>query len=417
MSKHEFDLELRAVNPVGRLTLATLDLATGEEALGRALMEEATVADGPELDLGRRTRPRTRRPRTLLGLAAGAAIVVAVVVLLLGGGRGPGSTTPAYGAQLVRFAESTPLLLLEGPEWGVRSVDQLEGGEGRIEFTRTSPDPHPDEPLETRSEAKRHITPPAVVERRQRRVELAWHDNRQYRLLWHDGKVGRSFYDEYLHKRIAVYERGPAFKTTIPSLGVTAYVAPRSENSREGGPGDRLMAAIWKEGPHLIELRASVPDLAGFRERLGWLRRVGAEEWLGAMPAKVVKAAEYGATVKAMLRGIPLPPGFDAASIRDLDLTTDRYQVGAQVGGAVACAWFHRWGEARADGDPAAAGQAERVLLASEKRWPIFREMASEGAYPATVVEYAEHMKSGVWFGKPLLAAVDGEGGICNDRP
>jgi hypothetical protein len=34
----------------------------------------------------------------------------------------------AYGAELVRFAESTPLLLLEGPGWRVQNVYEAAHG-------------------------------------------------------------------------------------------------------------------------------------------------------------------------------------------------------------------------------------------------------------------------------------------------
>jgi uncharacterized protein YodC (DUF2158 family) len=408
MNARELEMALTASYPVDRERLARLDL----EAMEADLFDDVEAAGSPPTLRASGRRPRVR-PRLAIGFAAVAAAIVAALILVLGGGAGE-QTPRAYGAELVRFAESTPLLLLEGPEWGVRSVDQQPGGEGHMEFTERSPDPHPNEPLMTRSDVKHHITPQSVIERRQRRVELIWHDADQTRLLWHDGKLGRSLYDTYLHKRVAIYEPGPAFKTTIPSLGVTAYIATRTENARiQGGPGDRLMVAIWVEGNHLIEFRASVPDLAGFRQRLDWLHRVNAQTWLGAMPPQVVKAAEYGATVDEMLRGIPLPPGFDPKSIPDLGVTTDRYQVGAAVGGSVACAWFDSWGQARAADDTKSAREAERVLLASETRWPIFNEMRKEGGYPATVIEYAKKMRSGRWYGKPLLQAVDSEGGLC----
>lgn len=206
-----------------------------------------------------------------------------------------------------------------------------------------------------------------------------------------------------------------SFKTKIPALGVTAYVDPRIERSwRQGGPDHRWMLAVWKEGGRLIELRAHVPDLATFREQLGWLRRVGAEEWLDAMPARVVKSVDYAATVDSMLEGIPLPPGFDPTTLEGAEVTTDRYQVGAAVGGAVACSWFRVWGEALGSGDTAAAEEAEAVLRGAGS-WPIFEEMAKEGAYPATVLEYAEKMPSRKWYGRPLLPEVD-EGLSCAER-
>ncbi|MBS1863995.1 MAG: hypothetical protein JSS68_20040 [Actinobacteria bacterium] len=413
MNEQELDRSLAAAYPLDRDRIERLEIESWEADLFADLDARASMPPTPTPG-----RPPRRRRRALAVAVAVATLAIALVAVILLAGGGAGPSSPAYGAQLIRFAESTPLLLLEGPGWGVRNVDQRAGGEGNIEFTRSSPDPHPDQPLMTRSDVKRHITPASVVERRQRVVTMTWLDARRYKVRWRGGRLGASFYDEYLHRRVRGHEPGRWLKTTIPGLGVTAYVDPRAESTPiQGGPGDRLMVAIWREGGHLIELRASVPDLAGLRERLGWLRRVGAEEWLDAMPAKVVKAAEYGATAKAMLRGIPLPPGFDPSAIPDLGLTMDRYQVGAAVGGAVACAWFDRWSEARAAGDTAAAREAEGVLLASERRWPIFREMSKEGAYPATVAEYAEHMRSGRWFGRPLLReAEQGLGCLRWDR-
>jgi hypothetical protein len=216
-----------------------------------------------------------------------------------------------------------------------------------------------------------------------------------------------SFYDSRLHEVVRTDQPGRTLKMTIPALGVTAYVDPHEEGGwLQGGPGDRLMSAVWAEDGRLIEMMASVPDLAAFRERLGWLRRVGAEEWLDAMPARVVRSADYLATVEGMLKGIPLPPGFDRSSLEERSLTNDRYQVGAAVGGAVACSWFRVWGEALRSGDAATVKEAEATLRGAAN-WPIFREMAKEGAYPATVIEYAEAMPSRKWFGRPLLPEVD----------
>jgi hypothetical protein len=400
MNSHELEATLAAAYPVDRERIERLDIESMEADL-LADLEDAPAM--PAVPAPRRPLPPRRRLALGLVAAALAAAVVAIVALA---GGGTGQPSRAYGAELIRFAERSPLLLLEGPEWGIRNIDQLKGGEGRIEFTQKSPDPHPDEPLMTRADAKRHFTPPAVIQRRQRRVELNWHATSQDKLLFHAGELGKSLYDSYLHKTVKLYEPGPAFKTAIPNLGVTAYVAPRSENRREGGPGDRLMVAFWKEGGHLLELRASVRNLAAFRERLSWLRRVGTEEWLDAMPTRVVKSTEYAATVEAILEGIPLPPGFDPTGLQQTQLTTDRYQVGAVVGGAVACEWFHDWGQAIQADDTATVEEAERVLRGAGS-WPIFREMAKEGAYPATVVEYAKAMPSRHWYGRPLLPDVE----------
>ncbi|MFT3866390.1 MAG: hypothetical protein QM729_19190 [Solirubrobacterales bacterium] len=386
MNSHQLEATLAAAYPVDRERLERLDL----EALEADLLADVDGVDRPAA--ASRRRPR-RRPLGLgLGLAgvALAALVVAVVVLLAGGGAERPS--PAYGAELIRYAERTPLLLLEGPGWGVRDVDQFDAATGTIQFTKASPEPHPDEALETRAETKRHETPPAVIARALRYMELAWHEG------------------------AARAAPGQGLRAKIPALGVTATIYPRTERSwRQGGPGHRAMLAVWQEGGRTIELRATVPSLAAFRERLGWLRRVGAEEWLEAMPPRVVKTADHAATVEAMLAGIPLPPGFDATALKREDLTADRYQVGARVGGAVACGWFQTWGKALGAGDTATVEEAESVLGEAADTWPIFREMAKEGAYPATVTEYAEAMSSRRWYGKPLLPAVE-QGLGCASR-
>lgn len=389
MSTEKIELELRAANPVAKPILAALDLAAGEAALGEALIAESAPAGEP----GAPSRA-SRRPRSaLLLIAAATALAGVAAVFLLAGGGASESPAPAYGAELVRFAESTPLLLLEEPGWRVRGIGQ-QHGQGRMEFGIASP---------TVPEAhiyKTHTQHGIALHRDGlRRVELAW---------WNRGEMLKLLLSPRLDR-----VPGRKFTTTMPALGTTVHIDTRAETSpKYGGPGHHQMEAIWREDGRVLLLSASVPDLAAFRERLGWLRRVDAQTWLDAMPAKVVKAADYGAAVREMLQGIPLPPGFDPTRISNLHLTTDRYQVGAAVGGAVACAWFRYWGEARAGQDAAAAQEAERVLLESESQWPIFREMSKEGAYPATVVEYAKAMPSGRWYGRPLLSAV-GQGLGC----
>lgn len=383
MSTEKIETELRAANPVAKPALAALDLAAGEVALGQALLAEPALAAEPQA-LDRAPR-RPRSPRLLV--AAVMAVAAAATVFLLADGGASESPAPAYGAELVRFAESTPLLLLEEPGWHVRDIGQ-QHGQGRMEFGIASP---------TTPEAhiyKTHTKHGTALHRDGlRRVELFW---------WNRSKILRLL----LNPRV---DRVPGrkFTATLPALGTKVYIDTRAETSpKYGGPGHHQMEAIWREDGRVLLLNASVPDLAAFRERLGWLRRVDTQTWLDAMPAKVVKAADYGAAVREMLQGIPLPPGFDPTRISDLQVTNDRYQVGAAVGGAVACEWFHRWGDAIRKGNTAAAKKAERVLQGAGS-WPIFREMSKEGAYPATVVEYAEAMPSGRWYGRPLLPDVN----------
>jgi hypothetical protein len=112
------------------------------------------------------------------------------------------------------------------------------------------------------------------------------------------------------------------------------------------------------------------------------------------MPPKVVKAADHDAAVREMLKGIPVPAGFEPGMVADEGVTTNRYQVGAAVTGTVACLWFRQWGEARRSGDRAKAAEAERAM-ATSRHWPILHEMAKEGAYPELFWELAAEMPSG----------------------
>jgi hypothetical protein len=112
------------------------------------------------------------------------------------------------------------------------------------------------------------------------------------------------------------------------------------------------------------------------------------------MPAKVVKAADHDATVREMLKGIPLPDTFKPSRVSDEGLTTNRYQVGGAVTGTVSCLWFRQWGQARRTGDRAAKLEAERAM-ATSRQWPILREMAKDGAYPPTIWQLAAAMPSG----------------------
>jgi hypothetical protein len=378
------------------------------DARGRAIATAACDAD----------IRASRSPRTGRALAVGVlavATVAAVIVLLAGSSSSP---TPAYGAELVHFAESTPLLLLKDPDWRVADVVESRSGPGmpvggQMYFQTGSP-----ASLRvrlSREDAESHTVPAAVRGKRQSEVELSWRSRKQVGLVWSHGRVGTSIYSPYLKKKVTIFEPGKAFRTTIPGLEVTAYVDPRAENTpNQTGPGNRHMVAIWTEGDKLLALRSWVPSLAAFEERLSWLAKVDAETWLDAMPAKVVKAADHRAVVREMLDGIPVPASFTTSRIPGADLTTNRYQLGAAVAGTVSCLWLRQWAEARSKADRAAAAQAESAM-ATSKHWPILREMSSEGAYPDVLWEIAAAMRGGhwVWAGKQHLLLPHAEGLGC----
>ncbi len=399
MRAHEIDRQLRDADRFSAREMEQLELGPATAALAEAILAEpattaATETAAPAWPTG---KPR----RGLLGAAGlAAAAITAVAIVLIGGGPSE-SPSRAYGSALVRFAESTPLLLLEGPDWRVQNVTQYksrEGLEGSMEFVTGLPIPYESvrisgSPTEQRESG---MFPPAL---RQRRVELFW--------------SRRSLDREVERVRTMLHPHGRQV-VELPVLETTATVDTRAEfYVNQGGPGNRQMIALWSEGGFTLELNAAVPDLGAFEERLGWLAKVDAETWLDAMPEKVVKAADHDATVREMLQGIPVPPTFDPSRVVDEGLTTDLYQVGAAVTGTVSCLWFRQWGQARRTGDRAAAAEAEKAMAGS-RHWPILREMEKDGAYPDLVWELAADMRRGYWeyAGRrhPLLPHAEGLG-------
>jgi hypothetical protein len=383
MRTHEIDQKVRDADRFSTREMEQLELEPATAALAMAILAEPATPAAAEIAAP--PRLTAVRPRGgLLGVAALATTAVVTVVILLLGSGSSGSPSRAYGAELVRFAESTPLLLLEGPDWRVQNVFQAkrrEGLEGSMEFVTGKPIPY--ESIRVSGDAREQrasgMFPPAV---RQRRVELSW----SHRSL--GSEISRVHAMLHPHGRRVV---------ELPVLDSTATVDTRAEfYVNQGGPGNRQMIALWSEDGYTLELRAAVPNLDAFEERLGWLNKVDSQTWLDAMPAKVVQAADHDTTVREMLEGIPVPATFKPSRVPDEGLTTNRYQVGAAVTGTVSCLWFRQWGEARRSGDRAAAAEAEEAM-ATSRGWPILREMAKDGAYPDVIWELAGDMANGYW--------------------
>jgi hypothetical protein len=375
MKPRELEL-LAAANPVDGSRLEGIDLGSIEDDFDAGLTFEDSFVP--------RHRPRPRL--VLAGAGAALAVVVALVLILAGSGSDRGSN--AYGAEAIRFAESTPLLLLEGPGWHVETVFETrtrEGTSGFMQFIQGKKLPSFPPALGTgNEETGQYIQglPPASV--RQRQAELAWRTESLSLAL---ARMRGGLHPHGLH----IVRR--------PVLDTTAVVDTRAEiYVNQGGPGDREMTAIWAEGGNVISLRADVPDLAAMEERLGWLTKVDSTTWLEAMPPKVIAAAEIEKTYRAMLKGIPLPSNFAFSRIPDEGLATTKEQATGRVTGTVACLWLRQWGQARREGDEAGELEAQRAIAGS-KNWPIFREEGKSAPYEAQELgELAAAMKRGYWL-------------------
>lgn len=379
MKARELEIALAAADPIGQERIDGLALEAMEAELFTDLDAEQPASRLDEIEA-----PRHRHPRRLalaLGTAALAAIAVAIVILAGGASERP---SRAYGADLVRFAEASPLLLLEGPDWRVQNASEerrREGIAGSMEFVTGKPIPYESITVTGTSEAEREsgMFPPAV---RQRRVELFWRHGSLAEAI----SMQRGYPHPHGQRWVA-----------LPVLGTTAEVDTRAEfYVNQGGPGNRQMLAFWSEDGYVLELRAAVPDQAAFEERLEWLTRVDLQSWLDAMPAHVVKAGDHDATVREMLRGIPVPDTFRPSRVPDEGLTIDRSRVAGEVISAVSCLWFRQWGEARRTGDRPAKLEAENAM-ATAPHWPVVRQLEKDGGYPETLLKLVKSMPSGIW--------------------
>ena len=397
MNPRELEASLAASDPVSEDLLDRIDLETMEAELLADLDDEPPGSSRLPAEA-----PHPRRARRLV-LATGIAVLAAVTVVVIVVG-GPSKAAPrAYGAELIRFAESTPLLLLEGSGWRVQDLQQYksrEGTAGIMEFITGKP--IPDESIRITVDKNGQVGEegmlPAAV--RQRKVELSW-------------RVGE------LESPVPV--RHPIRLPVLSTIALVNTHAGRTFLETEAGkqviepgrPGDRQMAAIWAEDDYVLELRAAVPDLAALEERLSWLTKVDSQAWLEAMPATVVKAADHEVAVREMLKGIPLPDTFELSRIPNEGLTTNRSQVASMVVSTVSCLWFRQWGQARRTGDQAAKREAEKAMTTAP-RWPTVRQMEKEGSSAELLLKLVKSMPSGVWQFGPhrwrLLPKAEGLG-------
>jgi hypothetical protein len=413
MNAREAERLLAAADPVAGGRLDGLDfgamegdlLADAESARSTSVSHGLTQVDHTAAGLTRVDRGAGLRRRPLvLGLGGVVAAIVVALVLVLGGG-GSGHPTPAYGAEEIAFAKSTPLLLLEGPGWRVQEVNEYktrEGNEGQMEFVTGKAVPWGSIRSTGNVEEGQYQEGLQPASMRQRLVHLDWRELSQ-----------ESLAAAINYQRDRIHPHGRAF-VHLPVTDTTASVDTRAEIFvNQGGPGDREMVALWSEGGYLLSMTAAVPNLAAMEERLDWVTKVDSQTWLEAMPAKVVRSADIEGTEREMLRGIPLPKSFAFSRIPDEGLTTSHDQVLDKVVDTVSCLWFRQWGEARRTGDQAAELEAVRAMQSYES-WPVVRRAEREGGFFEDLFKLSKSMPSGIWQFGPhrwkLLPKAEGLG-------
>lgn len=343
--------------------------------LRRTLHTVAQTVDTPvDLDvaepstIGRLPRRHGRAFRRRLVLA-GVAAAIAAGGLLTGLLFRP-DDRPDWAAEAIAVAEAVPRVLVTRTGWEVTRADELGTDLGEMTF--------------------------------------AGPDGQELSLSWGTGTSGgyEDRLDEWSHD--------------ARRLDDTTLAGHRAAVFRSGGPERPHFVALWQDGSYGLEVRGDFPDLEAFVDLAGTIEPVDVDTWLSAMPPTAVRPESRAAAVRQMLADIPLPVGFDAASLSTgPGSVRDRYQLGAEVTGRVACAWIRQWVDATRTGDTAAAHQAVEAM-ASSHDWDILVELEDQGGWSPSVWKYADAIATDgtVDGGLPDIPVADsyGEALGCDTR-
>jgi hypothetical protein len=322
----------------------------------RGVLVAAARAGSSPVSHGRSSR-RLRRYRPVAVAATIAVVLVGFGLFALERDDGAPSVQPAFADAAVRIAEANPRLLVTAPGWSVRHAYGFEVDSGLMIF----------------GDGTHHLS-------------FDWYPARYYR--------------SYLRDRRKV---GGVVHSTI--LGHTATTV-RYHRSPVNEPGLDYETLLSPWGAVGVGIRGIFSSKAEYRAILSSLRRVDVDSWLNAMPPEVVQPDALDATVERMLRGVPLPPGFDSSTLPDPKLITDRYRLGTAVTGAVTCGWLEGWVAARRSHDSTAALEAA-AGLGSAAHWPVLLSMVHEmgwkgerlpahgNGWASTILDVAREIRKG----------------------
>jgi hypothetical protein len=307
---------------------------------GRVELLEEIMAS-PVIDRTVRTEPGPRRTQRWVGSIAAAAAVIAVAAVPLWITRGddPAGEQEAPFASILEGIGERALLTTAG--WTVENVSESEYG-GEIGYANGA-----------------------------KSLQITWY------LAEH--------YESYVtdRQRINHPEVDPGEAVDVLGASSRLWAYSSHDHAVILPPGDTFF----------LEVRADGMDKQAFLAILGDLRhvdRAGLEE---ALPGRFVTRAERSAAIAEILDAIgTLPPGLKAAEVTSTE--PDRYHLGADVSGAVACGWIAEFARAQEAGSQARMSAAVQALKTS-KDWPILLEMDERGDYSEVVWEYADEVAAG----------------------
>jgi hypothetical protein len=347
MSDQLFDL-LREADPAAA---ASPDPAKTAAQLAQILgsgqqppaADQAIGASGP---------PQRRNPLRVVGATAGTGLAILVLVgglfalvVVLGGGHGGDGTNPRYSAAEVTVAEHNPRLLVTASGWSVTQVVQATSEYGSMEFSDGD-----------------------------HRLELNWYPADSY----------QSYYDD----RTPV-DPDP---TTIQVLGEDA----RTVNYG----GTEFATMIPPTGDTFAEVRGDLGSYHAYVDVVSSLVPASVNVWLAALPGSVVAPDDRAQVVDEMLRGIPLPAGFDVDALKRSgdDLANSRVDLALRVTGAVTCAWLDIWTGQTGQGEQSRA-EARRALDTAPS-WPIIKEIQPKSVSAEGILDLADDGLDSSGFGR-----------------
>lgn len=216
------------------------------------------------------------------------------------------------------------------------------------------------------------------------------HGDASLEITWRDDTL----YQEYVADREHI--------ATPPAPGESVQVLGRSGQLWAYSADDHTVIRAVEAG-HSLEIRGQGIGRAGYLALLDRLRLVDLDEFEVGLPDRFVTSDERAAGTDAIVAGIAdkLGPARGLSPMGTPEPTfassaNSRYDLGADIAGAVACGWLRSY----ATGPDGPMGTDAAGALATSREWPILREMAPVGDYPEVLWDYADRVGRG--------ASVDG---------
>lgn len=219
----------------------------------------------------------------------------------------------SYSAMVLKAAEQNPRLLVDQPGWKAQHVDGFAKRTGSITYSKG-----------------------------ERGLRMSWYEATEYAVR-HKDRLQVS------KPESVQVDRWPGDLFRYNEREFEVLLKPR-----DGSFVEVRTVGAWTR--------------ADFDRVLASVVRVDARTWLASLPAEIVTPERVNERAAAVLADVPLPPGFDPATL-NVEGINDPSQFGIRVIGPVGCAWITEWKRAkRATTRTLSGGQLTRCAAATTGR-------------------------------------------------